>query len=218
MSLRRRIALVVAGTALVSTACFAHHLRRNAPGDLERDSEAVRELETGARLRPGDPGERVVELLVGPTVEFGGPLEASGSSLARSPRIGGEISTHFYRTEHSHEHSVLTQFLGLDFSAVRRSFLGGGPTNVAPRVNLGSSYHTDREAWRVFAEGGLAYPGHLELTGGYTVEPLRGEHGVQATLALWGPIQTRYAHYFDGRNEVYVGFTLRSGQMFVWSR
>ena len=218
--LDRLIRFMVVVSLVFATGCGIHHLRRNAPGKLARDSEVVRAAAVGERVRPDDPGEHVLELLTGPTVEFGGRLDAPSPTFQQAIRLGGELSLHYFSLDESHSYTepFLIPDIWADFRAIREARNEQSETTPVPRANLGAAYDFARSDVAVYLEAGAAFPGHIGLTAGYSTEPSAGNHGLQATLTLYGFVRLRYARYFTDRHELFLGFSPRAFHTLVWSQ
>lgn len=210
-----RLAVGLAALALCA-GCNVYHLRKNAPGELPRDSERVESARTGDRVRPEDPGERAVEGLVGPTLEFGGPLDSRRSVLGHSLRLGGELTLHYLVLDESH--SVSNVPFASEFAAIRSTFHEVHPMRVAPRLNLGSAYRLGANAPLFYGEAGVAYPGKIGMTAGYQWSPRSRSSGIRGTLTLWGLFRVQYVAHPRGSDQIFAGISLRSGHTVVWSR
>lgn len=184
--------------------CFGtvFHLERNAPG-----TGSVRqpppEIEVGHRVRPDDPGERMVSVV--PEVSFGGGLWEESWSLVSTAELGG------WYGENPTSH-VSDSIFGGDMRVIPLWSVGGAVGyDLLP---LGQAERRLTVLGRVTSEG-------MGIEGGWGLEPTAREHSAILGLFLsswsrfaflrlvWGPERG-----FGGE----AGIALDYALTWVWSR
>lgn len=206
---QRLAALAVAVLALPATVgCHATmvHLERNAPGHVDLNAPVNVGLPPGTVERPGDPGERMLSIGLGPWGAVGAARDAAGEGHALA-RWGAELTVAYERTDTSHWKDFLVMPV------------------LGPSLSVGTAFYDSlHEDWRV----GPAY-----LEGAYTLAPATRlalgviwDHdadtvGPQMTLSFLG-VYLRGAVLLGGDGDpaafLEVGLAIEPPVTFNWSR
>lgn len=178
------------------------HLERNAPGTGSVRQPPPEGIEIGQRVRPDDPGERMVS--VAPEVSFGGGLWDSWSVVSTA-----ELGAFYGESPTSH---VSDSIFGGDSRVIPLWSVGGAVGYDL--VPLGQADRRATTLARITSEG-------MGLEGGWGIEPATQEHSVLFGffLSSWSRfffLRTVWSpeHGFGGEAGIAIDYAFT----WVWSR